>query len=115
MTFEDKVLLLKDLYAAFNRRDIELVLAALSKDVKWPNMTENITIQGHAEIRAYWQKQFQTIQSIVEPFGFEERNGDVAVQVHQRVTVVETNQVMESDVTHTYTFNNDLVTAMVVS
>lgn len=115
MTFEDKVLLLKELYAAFNRRDIEQVLAALSSDVKWPNVIDKITIQGHSEIRDYWQKQFQTIDSIVEPFGFEQRNGDVAVLVHQRVTLKETNQVMESDVTHTYTFDNGLITAMVVS
>lgn len=115
MTFEEQVLLLKDLYAAFNRRDIEQVLAALSPDAKWPNMTDKITIQGHSEIRDYWQKQFKTIPAIVEPFGFEERNGDVAVLVHQRITFKETNQVMESDVTHTYTFDNGLITAMVVS
>ena len=115
MTFEDKVLLLKELYAAFNQRDIERVLAVLSSDVKWPNMIDKITIQGHSEIRDYWQKQFQTIQSIVEPFGFEERNGNVAIQAHQRVTVMATNQVMESDVTHIYTFDNDFITEMVVS
>ena len=114
MTFEDKILLLKDLYAAFNRRDVERVLSALSSDAEWPNMIDRITIQGHAEIRAYWQKQFQIIDSLVEPFSFKEDNG-IVVQVHQRITIKETGQVSESDVTHTFKFDNGLIVSMAVS
>ena len=115
MTFEDKVRLLSDLYRAFNLREIDRVLAALSPTVRWPNVFEKTELGGHAAVRAYWQRQLETIEPRVEPVEFEERQGSVAVRVRQIVTVKATGQVTESSVTHTYAFDEGLVTSMVVS
>jgi SnoaL-like domain len=115
VTFEDKVRLLSDLYRAFNRREIDRVLSALSPSVRWPNVLEKTELRGHAAIRAYWLRQLETIEPRVEPVEFEERQGAVAVRVRQVVTVKATRQVTESSVTHTYHFDGGLVVSMAVS
>ena len=115
MTFEDKVRLLSELYRAFNQREIDRVLSALSPDVRWPNVLEKSELRGHAAIRAYWLEQFERIEPRVEPVEFEERGSAVAVRVRQVVRVTATGQVTESHITHTYEFDDGLVTAMAVS
>lgn len=115
MTFEDKVRLLADLYRAFNRRDLDRVLAALSPSVRWPNVLEKTELRGHAAVRAYWLGQLETIEPRVEPVAFEEHQGGVAVRVRQVVTVKATGQIAESSVTHTYHFDEGLVVSMAVS
>ena len=115
MTFADKVRLLSDLYRAFNRRELDRVLAALSPSARWPNVREKTELRGHAAIRSYWLEQLETIEPNVEPVEFEERGGAVMVRVRQLVTAKATGQVTESRVTHTYDFGDGLVTSMVVS
>ena len=115
MTFEDKVRVLEDLYRWFNRREIDRVLSALSTTVRWPNVIERTEIHGHEAVRAYWSKQFQTIEPLVEPVGFQDRDSSVAVRVHQVVRIKATGQVVESDVTHAFSFDQLLITSMVVS
>jgi SnoaL-like domain len=95
VTFQDKVRLLSDLYRAFNRRELDRVLAALSPSVRWPNALERTELRGHAAIRSYWLEQFETIEPRVEPVEFEERP--------------------EASVIHTYAFDEGLVASMVVS
>ena len=70
MTFEDKVRLLSDLYRAFNRREIDRVLSAMSPSVRWPNVLEKTELRGHAAIRAYWLRQLETIEPRVEPMRY---------------------------------------------
>lgn len=115
MTFDDKVRLLSELYRAFNRREIERVLSALSPGVCWPNVLEKTELRGHAAIRAYWLEQLERIEPRVEPVEFEERGRAVAVRVRQVVTVKATGQITESRVTHTYDFDDGLVSSMTVS
>ncbi len=95
MTFQDKVRLLSDLYRAFNRRELDRVLAALSPSVRWPNVLERTELRGHTAIRSYWLEQFETVEPRVEPVEFEERP--------------------EAVVIHTYAFDEGLVVSMVVS
>jgi len=78
VTFDDKVSLLSELYRAFNRREIERVLAALSPDVRWPNVLTKTELHGHAAVRAYWLEQFERIEPRVEPVEFEEGGGAVS-------------------------------------
>jgi len=115
VTFEDKVRLLSELYQAFNCRELDRVLAALSPDVRWPNVLEKTELRGHAAIRSYWLEQFERIEPRVEPIEFEEHGHAVAVRVRQVVTVKATGQITESRVTHTYDFDDGLVAAMAVS
>jgi hypothetical protein len=45
--------LLRDLYDAFNRRDVDAVIAALHPDVDWPNAFEGGRVHGRVDVRTY--------------------------------------------------------------
>jgi len=111
----ERIELVRRTYDAFNRRDIDTVLAALAPDVAWPNVLDGVTIHGHAEVRAYWERQFATIDPRVDPVGFRVEGDRLAVTVHQVIRDPEGNVLTEGDVVHTYAFEGDLVTSMEVS
>ena len=76
---------LREAYAAFNRRDIDAALASMDPDVEWPDMLEGRTLQGTEAVRDYWLRQWETIDSRVEPEEFVHAGDVVIVFVHQRV------------------------------
>src|SRR5277367_6532378 len=81
-----EVALLQTVYAAFNRRDIETVLAEMHADVDWPNGMEGGRVLGKAAVRDYWKRQFGVLDPRVEPQEFTtEADGRIAVDVHQVV------------------------------
>src|SRR5215208_116934 len=51
---------LRKAYAAFNARDIEVVLSLMHQDVEWPNGMEGGYVYGHEGVRAYWTRQCGT-------------------------------------------------------
>ena len=105
--------LLRDVYDAFNRRDIDAVLAALDPDVDWPNAWEGGRVHGHEAVRAYWTRQFATIAPHVEPQSFSvAEDGRVAVAVHQVVRSLDGALLADQVVTHVYAFRDGLVTRM---
>ena len=63
------------LYHAFNRRDLDSVLTRMHAEVDWPNAWEGGRVHGRDAVRAYWGRQFEEVSSIVEPVGFETREG----------------------------------------
>jgi ketosteroid isomerase-like protein len=78
--------LIKHAYAAFNARDIESILQVMHPDVKWSRAWEGDYARGHAEVRAYWQRQWTEINPKVTPVGFSQREDDaLVVQVDQLV------------------------------
>jgi len=78
----DQSELLRRVYAAFNRREIETVLAAMNTDVDWPNGMEGGRVRGHAAVRGYWKRQFEVLDPKVEPRSFaREADGRIAVAV----------------------------------
>ena len=44
---------LRDLYAAFNARDVDAVLAHVHPDVDWPNAFEGGRVHGREAVREY--------------------------------------------------------------
>jgi hypothetical protein len=99
---------LRELYDAFNARRIGEVIAALDPDVDWPNAMEGTRVHGHDAVREYWTRQFEVIQSRVEPEGFEtDSDRRVVVSVHQVVHDPEGNLVADNRVRHAYTFGED--------
>ncbi|HKG37214.1 MAG TPA: nuclear transport factor 2 family protein [Solirubrobacterales bacterium] len=93
------------LYAAFNRRDIETVLAHLAPDVHWANGMEGGYADGREAVRAYWTRQFAAIHSRVEPETIElADDGRVAVQVHQVVHAPDGELLADERVSHYFTF-----------
>jgi ketosteroid isomerase-like protein len=103
------------LYHAFNRRDLDAVLTRMHPEVDWPNAWEGGRVHGRDAVRAYWERQFEEVSSIVEPVGFETREGGgvVVVGVHQVVHDPRTGDLLsDSQVRHTYRFEGGLITRM---
>jgi hypothetical protein len=110
---EDHEVFLRDLYAAFNRRDVDAVLAALHPDVDWPNAFEGGRVHGHEDVRAYWTRQFAQIDPSVEPVRFElTDDGRVAVAVHQVVRGHDGSLLADREVTHVYALRDGLIVRM---
>ncbi|MEV6932604.1 nuclear transport factor 2 family protein [Dactylosporangium sp. NPDC051485] len=104
---------LADLYAAFNRRDVPAVLAALAPDVLWPNGWEGGTVRGREAVAGYWRRQWAEIDPSVVPVGYEhEPDGRVAVAVRQVVRDMGGGVIADQVVTHVYRFDGDAVAEM---
>ena len=99
------------LYAAFNRRDIDAVIERLAGDVHWANGMEGGYVDGAHAVREYWTRQFETIQSRVEPEQIRAlEDGRVAVDVHQVVHATSGELLADHHVTHVFTFRDGEVT-----
>jgi ketosteroid isomerase-like protein len=108
--------LIRDLYASFNARDIEAVLAHLDPDVEWPNAWEGGRLRGHDAVRGYWTRQFQAIDGRVEPQRIERRDdGTFVVTVHQTVRTPNGDLLDDRTVTHTYTIRDGRIARMDVA
>jgi ketosteroid isomerase-like protein len=107
--------LMRRLYANFNARDAEAVLAQMTADVDWPNAWEGGRLVGREAVREYWLRQWAEIDAKVEPTGFElRRDGSLAVSVHQVVRNLDGELLSEQDLRHVYVFRDGLVAAMTV-
>jgi ketosteroid isomerase-like protein len=111
-TFEEWVALLQRTYDAFNRRQIDEVLSMLDPEVSWPNLLERRYLRGHRAVQEYWERQFQLINSQVEPTDFTAHGNVIIVDVRQVVRDLSTLQVREQHVAHAYTFRGDLIAEM---
>jgi ketosteroid isomerase-like protein len=101
----------EQLYAAFNRRDVEAVLERLSSNVTWANGMEGGHVEGRAAVRSYWARQFELVQATVEPERIAlEPDGRVAVDVHQVVRTPDGELLANQRVRHLFTFDDDLIT-----
>ena len=105
--------LLQRMYAAFNRRDIEQVLAAMQDHVDWPNGMEGGRVLGKSAVRDYWTRQFQVLDPNVQPKRFsKEADGRVAIDVHQVVRDTSGKLVVDQMVQHVYEFRDGLIQGM---
>jgi nuclear transport factor 2 (NTF2) superfamily protein len=110
LDLSDNVEFLKRLYDRFNARDIETVLTALREDVIWANGMEGGHVHGREGVRNYWTRQWATIDPHVEPVTFAEgAEGQVRVQVHQVVSDLKGNLLVDKMVEHSFLIENGLV------
>jgi ketosteroid isomerase-like protein len=107
--------LIEDLYASFNARDIEAVIAHLDPDVDWPNAWEGGRLYGHDAVRDYWTRQFAAIDGRVEPQAIETTGDQAVVTVHQTVRTPDGELVDDRVVTHTYTLRDGRIVRMDVT
>lgn len=95
--------LIEKAYTAFNARDIDTILQLMHPQVKWTKAWEGDYANGHAEVRAYWERQWKEIDPKVTPVGFIERpNGTLALEVEQLVKDMEGNVLFDGRVVHVY-------------
>jgi hypothetical protein len=107
---------LRALYAAFNARDIDRVLAAMTDDVDWPNAWEGGRLVGRAAVADYWRRQWAEIDPHVEPVAVTEgADGRVTIEVRQVVRDRDGVLLAENTVRHVYTLRDGLVARMDVA
>jgi ketosteroid isomerase-like protein len=105
--------LLQRTYAAFNRREIETVLALMHPNVDWPNGMEGGRVLGTAAVRDYWTRQFEVLDPHVEPKTFTtEADGRIAVDVHQVVHDKSGKLLVDHMVQHVYDIRDGLIRSM---
>ena len=108
--------LLRDLYDAFNARDVERLLQRMTDDVDWPNAWEGGRLMGRPAVRDYWTRQWAAIDPRVEPVSFATLpDAAVEVRVDQVVRTLDGDVVAEATVRHTYRFRDGLVARMDVT
>jgi hypothetical protein len=105
--------LLANVYAAFNRREIDAVLALMRADVDWPNGMEGGRVHGHDEVRAYWTRQWSMIDPHVEPVSMlDDEAGNTVVDVRQVVRDLSAKVLKDQIVQHVYSFRDGLIERM---
>jgi hypothetical protein len=104
---------LTSLYVAFNARDADGVLAAMTDDIDWPNAWEGGRLRGKEAVRDYWLRQWAEIDPRVEPVSISERpGGAMAVEVDQVVRGLDGALLSRGRVVHVYTLRDGLVARM---
>jgi ketosteroid isomerase-like protein len=113
----DRATLIHDLYAAFNARDVDALLAMMTPDVDWPNGWEGGRVSGREAVRDYWTRQWAEIDPSVEPIAIATGDdGRTAVTVRQTVRSLAGDVIDTGTVIHTYAFDDaGLVTAMEIA
>jgi hypothetical protein len=105
--------LLRRAYEAFNARDIEGALATMHVDVDWPNAMEGGRIHGHGAVRDYWERQWGSFDSRVQPLRIEQSHGGrVVATVRQLVRDPEGNVVFDETTEHHYVITGGLIERM---
>ena len=104
---------LRQAYRDFNARNIDAVISQMRPDVEWANGMEGGYVHGKEAVRAYWTRQFTTLNPHVQPVSIEPgEGGKWTVEVHQVVHNIEGNLVLDTIVYHTYQFRDGLITRM---
>ena len=99
--------LIETLYARFNARDIDGVLALLAPDVLWANAMEGGHAEGHAGVRAYWTRQWAVADPTVTPTAVERPQPDQRrVQVRQVIRDLAGRVLADDQVVHLFTLRD---------
>ena len=103
----------QSLYEAFNRRDIDAVVATMSDEVDWPNAWKGGRLVGREAVRDYWTAQWAEIDPHVEPLEItKRRDGSLAVTVRQVVRSVDGQLLGDGEVVHVYRLDEGLIRRM---
>jgi hypothetical protein len=103
----------RNVYDAFNCRDADRVLAAMTEDVDWPNAWKGGRLAGRDAVRAYWTEQWAEIDARVEPVSVLERpDGGLAVTVRQVVRSPSGETLSDGEVVHVYRLRDGLIRRM---
>lgn len=104
---------IRNLYSAFNARDIEACLAGMQPNVEWPNGMEGGTVSGRDGVRAYWTRQWSMINPHVDPVKIEaDGHGRIVVGVHQVIRELDGEVLLDRMVEHVYALEGGLVRNM---
>jgi ketosteroid isomerase-like protein len=100
-------------YAAFNARDAETLLIAMTPDVDWANGMTGGRVHGRDGVRQYWASQWASIDTRVEPVQLSrDEAGRVHVDVHQVVRDATGSVLVDRIVRHVYRLRDGFVARM---
>lgn len=100
-------------YDAFNQRNIDAVLKLMVEDVQWPNGWEGGYVNGQAEVKDYWTRQWKEIDPAVTPVFISELPNNVYdVEVRQVIKDKSGSILSDSVVHHIYAFENEKIKKM---
>ena len=106
---------LRSLYEAFNAREVDACLAAMTPDVDWANGWEGGRVVGREAVRDYWQRQWAEIDSTAEPTAVNERpDGMTEVAVHLVARDMTGKVINEGQARHVYEFRGELIERMTI-
>ncbi len=109
----DAQTLIAEVYAAFNRRDVDGALARMSESVSWPRASEGGRVVGKQEIRAYWGRQWKEFDPYVQPVEVVDRGaGEIQVRAHQLVKSLAGEVLADGEVWHVYRITDGLIERM---
>jgi hypothetical protein len=105
--------ILTEAYHNFNARRMDEVLARMHPAVEWANGMEGGHVHGKDGVRAYWVRQWSTLDPRVDPLRIEpDERGRFIVEVHQLVRDLEGNVIVDTVVHHAYRIRNGLIERM---
>ena len=105
--------LIQGLYEAFNRRDVDGVLAMMSDEIDWPNAWKGGRLLGRDAVRDYWTAQWAEIDPNVEPLAVTERaDRGLAVTVRQVVRAADGQPLGDAEVVHVYRLDDGRIRRM---
>ncbi len=105
--------LLRRAYEAFNARDIQGACATMHPEVDWPDAMEGGRVHGHAGVREYWERQWGSFDSRVQPLCIErDPDGRVIATVHQLVRDLAGHVLSDGTVEHRYVIAGGLIERM---
>ncbi|MCP3423650.1 nuclear transport factor 2 family protein [Nocardioides pinisoli] len=103
----------RELYQAFNERDLNAVIGAMTSDVEWPNGWEGGQLIGRDSVRDYWERQWAQIRPMTTVRSIGQRpDGTVEAKVRLTVRDPAGTVLSRTDATHVYVFDGDLVQRM---
>lgn len=107
--------LLRKSYDAYNTRDLSTLVLALAPDVEWPDRLEGVTLHGVEAVSAYWERQWEAMNPVVEFMHFEwDRNGNGVATLLEIIRGPNGAIISKGPVRHVYQFENGLVKSMQV-
>lgn len=109
----DRRVLLEAMYAAFNQKDLDGLLAGLHPDIDWPNFLAGGRIKGVEALRTYWAEQFEIIDPEASPISYETLPGDqIRVKLHYMIRARAGGIWTDEILFNTFTFDGDRVVRM---
>jgi len=113
---DEVVVLIRNAYDAFNRREISRATSAMTPDVEWANGWEGGYVHGHDGVRDYWTRQWQQLDPTVNPVAITlADDGRVIVDVDQQVRQSDGTIISAGQVRHIYTLRGGLVARMEIA
>ncbi len=95
------------LYALFNARQLDDILALLAPDVAWANGMEGGHVHGYAGVRDYWTRKWAMIDPTVDPTRIAvQPSGLIVVAVHQVVRDLAGKVLSDEAVEHSFTLRD---------